>query len=109
MPAVRAYMDTAERSFCGLSEMSFAILEHTAKAENKEVNNMHDWKVFFTNPNTKIPDCLNLSYRYSKDKAKKEFHYVFPGVRIREIKRMDTFKAETELLSRRRAARKVKK
>lgn len=70
---------------------------------------MHDWKVFFTNPKTKKPDYLNLSYRYTKERAKKEFRSVYPGVRIREIKRMDTFKAETELLSRQRSARKVKR
>jgi|LGOV01.1.fsa_nt_gb hypothetical protein len=63
---------------------------------------MHDWKVFFKNPNTKKADYLNLSYKYSKDRAKKEFHDVFPGVRITEIKRMDSFKAEKIIVARRK-------
>lgn len=69
---------------------------------------MHDWKVWFVNPNTHNIDYLNLSYRYSKDRAKDEFHDVFPGVRIKEINRMDTFKAEVKL-KRMRAARKAKR
>lgn len=58
---------------------------------------MYDWKVWFINPNTRKIDYLNLSYRYTADRAKKEFHDVFPGTRIKEIRRMNTFRAEEKL------------
>lgn len=70
---------------------------------------LDDWKIFFKNPNTGLQDVLNMSSRYTKQKAKDEFYSVFPGVRIREIKRIDSFKAEKELKSRQLAASRVKK
>ena len=69
---------------------------------------LDDWKIFFRNPNTGLQDVLNMSSRYTKKKAEDEFHSVFPGVRIREIKRIDSIKAEKELASRRLAASRVK-
>jgi len=35
MPTVRAFMGTTKGSFCGLPEMSLAVLEQTAEAEVK--------------------------------------------------------------------------
>lgn len=70
---------------------------------------MDDWYIFFTNKYRKGPDLISFSSRYTKDQAIKEFHSVFPGVKMREIKRMDGFKAEDELVSRVNAANRAKK